>query len=55
MSTTTLSTPLLAAADAAERSPSRAKWLGFTVLTVAAVMDLLDSTITQTAAPAIPA
>jgi EmrB/QacA subfamily drug resistance transporter len=28
-------------------------WVGFTVLTVAAVMDLLDSTITQTAAPYI--
>jgi len=50
MSTTTLPTPMAAVS---ERSTDRAKWLGFTVLTVAAVMDLLDATITQTAAPAI--
>ncbi len=50
MSTTTLPTPMVAAG---ERSTERAKWLGFAVLTVAAVMDLLDATITQTAAPAI--
>jgi EmrB/QacA subfamily drug resistance transporter len=50
MSTKTLPAPLL---TADENSLSRAKWLGFTVLTVAAVMDLLDATITQTAAPAI--
>lgn len=35
------------------RSSSRAAWLGFFVVLAAAVMDLLDSTITQTAAPAI--
>ena len=39
---------------AAERSISnRAAWLGFIVVIVSAVMDLLDSTIAQTAAPAI--
>src|SRR5580693_8237077 len=31
----------------------RAVWLGFAVVIVASVMDLLDSTIAQTAAPAI--
>jgi EmrB/QacA subfamily drug resistance transporter len=40
-------------ADAAARSADRALWLGFLVVVVSAVMDLLDSTITQTAAPAI--
>jgi MFS family permease len=35
------------------RPAGRSVWVGFTVLTVAAVMDLLDSTITQTAAPYI--
>jgi EmrB/QacA subfamily drug resistance transporter len=35
------------------RSRSRAAWLGFAVVLVSAVMDLLDSTITQTAGPAI--
>ena len=32
---------------------SRTVWLGFIVVLAAAVMDLLDSTIAQTAAPAI--
>ena len=31
----------------------RAAWLGFVVVLAASVMDLLDSTIAQTAAPAI--
>jgi EmrB/QacA subfamily drug resistance transporter len=35
------------------RSNVRAAWLGFLVVLTAAVMNLLDSTITQTAAPAI--
>jgi EmrB/QacA subfamily drug resistance transporter len=35
--------------------PPRAVWLGFLVILAAAVMDLLDSTIAQTAAPAIRA
>ncbi len=52
MSTTTLPYPTIAV-EKKKTSANRAKWLGFTVLTVAAVMDLLDSTITQTAAPAI--
>ncbi len=38
---------------ASARSQHRAAWLGFAVVLTAAVMDLLDSTITQTAAPAI--
>jgi EmrB/QacA subfamily drug resistance transporter len=41
MSTTTLT------------SPRRVAWLGFLVVLAASVMDLLDSTIAQTAAPAI--
>jgi MFS family permease len=49
MSTLTLTTP----AAVSSRSTSRAAWLGFLVVLTAAVMDLLDSTITQTAAPAI--
>jgi EmrB/QacA subfamily drug resistance transporter len=50
MSTTTLSpTPSLVATA----RPSRAVWLGFLVVMASAVMDLLDSTIAQTAAPAI--
>jgi EmrB/QacA subfamily drug resistance transporter len=32
---------------------SRATWLGFLVVLIASVMDLLDSTVTQTAGPAI--
>jgi EmrB/QacA subfamily drug resistance transporter len=50
MSTLTLTHPL-AAIDA--RPARRATWLGFLVVLSSAVMDLLDSTITQTAAPAI--
>src|SRR5277367_992097 len=50
MSTTTF-TPSVAVAPA--RSSSRAIWLGFLVVLAASVMDLLDSTIAQTAAPAI--
>ncbi|HTU30990.1 MAG TPA: MFS transporter, partial [Solirubrobacteraceae bacterium] len=34
-------------------APARAAWLGFAVVVAALVMDLLDSTIAQTAAPAI--
>jgi EmrB/QacA subfamily drug resistance transporter len=51
MSTTSLthSTPV---ADA-PRLATRAVWFGFAVVLVSAVMDLLDSTIAQTAAPAI--
>jgi MFS family permease len=37
------------------RSTQRAAWLGFLVVLASAVMDLLDSTIAQTAAPAIRA
>jgi len=56
MSTTTLT--LSPAAEQARpprsaRSDNRAAWLGFLVVLAAAVMDLLDSTIAQTAAPAI--
>ena len=40
-------------AAVSERSSVRVAWLGFIVVVVASVMDLLDSTITQTAAPAI--
>ncbi|MBV9818775.1 MAG: MFS transporter [Solirubrobacterales bacterium] len=40
-------------AEARERPTPRAAWLGFLVVLTAAVMDLLDSTIAQTAAPAI--
>jgi EmrB/QacA subfamily drug resistance transporter len=36
-----------------ERSARRTLWLGFLVVLASAVMDLLDSTIAQTAAPAI--
>jgi EmrB/QacA subfamily drug resistance transporter len=38
---------------AVERIGARAAWLGFAVVLAAMVMDLLDSTIAQTAAPAI--
>jgi EmrB/QacA subfamily drug resistance transporter len=50
MSTTALSHP-----QAARRSrpASRRAWIGFGVVAVSAVMDLLDSTIAQTAAPNI--
>lgn len=50
MSTITF-TPSLAAEKS--RSTDRAIWLGFLVVVAASVMDLLDSTIAQTAAPAI--
>jgi EmrB/QacA subfamily drug resistance transporter len=50
MSTTTLSTT---PARAVSARTSRTVWLGFIVVLAAAVMDLLDSTIAQTAAPAI--
>src|SRR6516165_5363877 len=53
MSTTTLTTPVPAAPAAPTRSAERALWLGFVVVIASAVMDLLDSTIAQTAAPAI--
>jgi EmrB/QacA subfamily drug resistance transporter len=52
MSTTTLPAPF-AAADARPAAPTRTVWLGFLVVIVSSVMDLLDSTIAQTAAPAI--
>src|ERR1700751_3231705 len=50
MSTTTL-TP--AGRPPVARAVERATWLGFLVVLASAVMDLLDSTIAQTAAPAI--
>jgi EmrB/QacA subfamily drug resistance transporter len=59
MTTTTLTqteaaAELLAAQTSAkDKAPSRAVWLGFLVVLASAVMDLLDSTIAQTAAPAI--
>jgi EmrB/QacA subfamily drug resistance transporter len=52
MSTTVLLPP---PAAATARPSHRAAWLGFAVVIVSAVMDLLDSTIAQTAAPAIRA
>ena len=52
MSTTTF-TPSLAVAQSRPSSSNRAIWLGFLVVVAASVMDLLDSTIAQTAAPAI--
>ncbi|HUB03513.1 MAG TPA: MFS transporter, partial [Solirubrobacteraceae bacterium] len=52
MSTTTF-TPSLAVAPARPSNSSRGIWLGFLVVLAASVMDLLDSTIAQTAAPAI--
>ncbi len=50
MSITTLSPP---PAVAESRTGERVVWLGFLVVLAASVMDLLDSTIAQTAAPAI--
>ncbi|HTU28133.1 MAG TPA: MFS transporter [Solirubrobacteraceae bacterium] len=38
---------------AAERTSVRSAWIGFAVVIAACLMDLLDSTIAQTAAPAI--
>ena len=52
MSTTLLLDPP-AAVDARPAGADRALWLGFIVVIVSSVMDLLDSTIAQTAAPAI--
>ena len=49
MSTITFNSPEAAPA----RPAGRIAWLGFIVVVVASVMDLLDSTIAQTAAPAI--
>jgi MFS family permease len=51
MSTTTISTHPQAAARTRPRLS--AAWRGFLVVLASAVMDLLDSTIAQTAAPAI--
>jgi EmrB/QacA subfamily drug resistance transporter len=51
MSTTTISTRSTAATRTRPRLS--AAWLGFLVVLASAVMDLLDSTIAQTAAPAI--
>jgi EmrB/QacA subfamily drug resistance transporter len=60
MTSTTLDPPTTAAfptaADARHPradAPARAAWIGFAVVLAAAVMDLLDATIAQTAAPAI--
>src|SRR5580704_16152073 len=50
MSTTTLSHT---SDVSVERTSNRAAWLGLVVVIASAVMDLLDSTIAQTAAPAI--
>jgi len=50
MPTTSLTHPL---AGAEARPTTRAAWLGLTVVIAAAVMDLLNSTITQTAVPPI--
>ena len=52
MSTTTF-TPSVAVAPARPARSDRSIWLGFLVVLAASVMDLLDSTIAQTAAPAI--
>src|SRR5947209_4253239 len=52
MTTTTLDPPA-AALRPRSASASRALWTGFAVVLAASVMDLLDSTIAQTAAPAI--
>lgn len=50
MSTTTISSTPPRALSA---RTSRTVWLAFVVVLAAAVMDLLDSTIAQTGAPAI--
>ena len=52
MSTTTF-TPSRGRRSGAASSSNRGIWLGFLVVLAASVMDLLDSTIAQTAAPAI--
>ncbi len=51
MSTTAITTH--AGADSSPRPVVRNAWIGFAVVVVSAVMDLLDSTIAQTAAPDI--
>jgi EmrB/QacA subfamily drug resistance transporter len=53
MSTTVLTRPQAAGSTSAARRTRRVTWLGFAVVLLASVMDLLDSTITQTGAPAI--
>jgi MFS family permease len=53
MSTTTLKSPRTAAEQRPSMFANRAVVLGFIVVLAASVMDLLDSTIAQTAAPAI--
>ena len=53
MSTTTLTPHSAAARTRGQTAARNAAWLGFIVVIASAVMDLLDSTITQTAAPAI--
>jgi EmrB/QacA subfamily drug resistance transporter len=55
MSATTIDLTPPTAATAGSKIAERAAWLGFIVVLVSAVMDLLDSTIAQTAAPAIRA
>src|SRR5579875_1106702 len=52
MSTTALPTPAVAATRS-RQAGSRAAWIGFAVVVGTAAMDLLDSTIAQTAAPDI--
>jgi EmrB/QacA subfamily drug resistance transporter len=52
MSTTTFTHPT-ARLSSRRVSSKQAAWLGFAVVVVSSVMDLLDSTIAQTAAPAI--
>ncbi len=51
MSTTTF--PSASRITVGERPAVRSAWIGFAVVVLAAVMDLLDATIAQTAAPAI--
>ena len=53
MSTTALTTHAEAVTRSRQKSVSN-PWIGFAVVVVSAVMDLLDSTIAQTAAPATP-
>jgi len=53
MATSTIDPPAAGLARHAAPAASRAAWTGFGVVLAAAVMDLLDSTIAQTAAPAI--
>ncbi|QEC46151.1 MFS transporter [Baekduia soli] len=58
MATTVIDLPLppdAASPPPAPRTVSRLAWLGFAVVLAASVMDLLDATIAQTAAPAIRA